>query len=157
MAITYEPITTQTLTSAATVSFTSIPSSYTDLFIVLNGTTNGAIFSLQYNGDTAANYSSTQFWGGSSSPATSRYGTAWIYVIPGGTGTDYFSVLLNIQDYANTTTYKTSLARAGVVDANTNASVQLWRSTAAINRVDIIFSGAGVMTGTATLFGIKAA
>ncbi len=154
---TYTPIATTTLSSASTISFTSIPSTYTDLYVVIRGVTNGPIIKIQYNADTGSNYSSTLIWGDGSSAASARYSEAWTYVIPGGSASDQLSLLVNIQNYSNTTTYKTSIARANVPDASTTASVQLWRSTSAINRVDFLLSGAGTITGTASLYGITAA
>jgi hypothetical protein len=67
MAATYEPIETQTLGSAAaSVTFSSITGSYTDLILVSSiSTTHTATTSLviQLNGDTATNYSNTRLLG----------------------------------------------------------------------------------------------
>ena len=157
MPSTYTPIATAALSSASSISFTSIPSTYTDLYLVMRGNTNGPIINVKYNNDTGSNYSSTIMWGNGSSAASARYSESWIYVIPGGSGDDQVSLFLNVQNYSNTTTFKTSIARANIPDASVNASVQLWRNTAAINRVDLILSGVGTITGTATLYGIKSA
>jgi hypothetical protein len=156
MPTTFEPIATQSLSGAGSVSFTSIPQTYTDLYAVVRGVVPGAIMKLQYNGDTA-NYQTTLLWGNGSGVALARYGEAWIFVISGGSGADEDTALINIQNYSNTTTYKTSLSRAGAYDATTTTGAQLWKSTAAINRVDFVLSSATFTNGTATLYGIKAA
>jgi len=155
MAATYEKIATTTSSGGTSISFTSIPSTYTDLQLVFVGTTGAGICQVQYNGDTASNYSSTLMWGDGSSASSQRYTVGWVFVIPGGVN-DLVVQRINIQNYANTTTYKTSIARADISTASTSKSAQLWRSTSAINRVDLISSGT-YGSYTATLYGIKAA
>ena len=74
MAITYEPIATTTLgTSASSVTFSTIPGTYTDLVLVVAGTsaaTNGN--EMQFNGDTGNNYSFTLLYGTGSAAVSSR-------------------------------------------------------------------------------------
>ena len=64
-------------------------------------------------------------------------------------------------NYSNTTTNKTVLARGNnASDASypgTEAFVGLWRSTAAINRIDFSSNSKTWNAGTFTLYGIKAA
>jgi hypothetical protein len=73
---TYEAIATQTLGSAAaSVTFSSIPSTYTDLVLVCNfETSSNAIAGvyIQFNGDTSTNYSSTNLIGNGSTAESSR-------------------------------------------------------------------------------------
>ena len=154
MASTYEKIATVTSSGGTSISFTSIPATYTDLQLVFDGSTGGGIGSVQYNGDTASNYSCTLLWGDGSSATSARYSVAYTFVIP-GSGNLPRTQRLFIQNYANTTTYKTSLSRVDIASASTTAGVQLWRSTAAINRVDLI-SSSTYDSYTATLYGIKA-
>jgi hypothetical protein len=69
-------------------------------------------------------------------------------------------MIIQIQNYANTTTYKTALVRINATDFRTYASVVLWRkSPEAINRVNIKMEASGnFATGsTFTLYGIAAA
>ena len=163
MAITYEPIATTTLGSAAaSVSFTSISSTFTDLVLIANtGSTVSAVtIVLQFNGDTGSNYSDTSIYGSGSAAGSSRLSnTSNIYMgylTSGGAVIDQ-TTIISINNYANTTTYKTAISRkndTGYVEA----CVGLWRNTAAINRVDVICSGSTFRTGsTFTLYGIKAA
>jgi hypothetical protein len=66
--------------------------------------------------------------------------------------------IFNILDYANTTTYKTVINRANNAATGVDATVSLWRSTAAINSINISSSTSSFATGsTFSLFGIKAA
>lgn len=63
-------------------------------------------------------------------------------------------------NYSNTTTYKTVLAKASLPSTEVVARVGLWRSTSAINTVQIKGNGAGNLLAagmTATLYGIKSA
>ena len=65
MATTYEKIATTTLGSAAsTITFSSIASSWTDIKLILTGTssTGGAVI-VRFNNDTGSNYSNTQLYG----------------------------------------------------------------------------------------------
>ena len=156
MAKTYEPIATNTLGSAsATVSFTSIPSTYTDLILIIGGAASSAQgMYLYFNNDTAANYSRTLVYGDGTSALSSRSSDHKVLEI----GTAISTLTASVMNYANTTTYKTTLTRGGSASNLTIAEVGCWRSTAAINRIDVT-TGTGTMnTGTVlTLYGIKAA
>lgn len=156
MPKTYEPIATNTLGSAsATVSFTSIPATYTDLFLVIGGAASSAqgMF-LYFNNDTGANYSRNLLYGDGTSAVASRSADHKVLEI----GTAISTLTASVMNYSNTTTFKTTLARGGSAANLTIAEVGLWRSTAAINRIDVT-TGTGTMnTGTVlTLYGIKAA
>lgn len=162
MASTYEPIATTTLGSSATsYTFSSIPSTYTDLVVVVVGTnpTGDTGLGLEFNGDTATNYSMTLLYGTGSSAASAR-GTSASTIDIGRMDSTVSTNIFHIMNYANTTTNKTVLAR-GNDAALVTATVGLWRSTAAINAVKIYGSAsktASFNTGTTfTLYGIKAA
>jgi len=157
---TYTPIATTTLGSAAaSYTFSSIPSTYTDLVVVFNGsTTSGNLVKVQFNGDTTdSNYSSTLMWGTGSAAQSSRYSVGWTFVIPDA-GSAMQNVLVNVNNYSNATTYKTYLARANQPGASVTAAVGLWRNTAAITSLTLAVSGNQFTSGsTFTLYGIKAA
>lgn len=167
---TYEAIATQTLGSAAaTVTFSSISSAYTDLVLICSAATSVAGWSLllRFNSDTGSNYSTTQLIGTGSSALSSR-GTnlAQIYL---GYYPDAFgqlgnnSFIVNLQNYSNTTTFKTALCRTNNLSTSgaTNAveqSVGLWRNTAAISTVSLTAGSGNILAGsTFSLYGIKAA
>jgi hypothetical protein len=162
MPSTYEPIATQTLGSAAaSITFSSIPSTYTDLVIVFNGTaTASSYLSLQYNSDTGNNYSVTLLRGDGATPSSSRYSNInEIYASISLTNTTTNNnVIFQIQNYSNTTTFKTNLSRANNASVATEAGVGLWRNTAAINAIKVLSPSNNFATGsTFTLYGIKAA
>ena len=163
MPATYEPIATNTLGSdTATITFSSIPSTYTDLILVITGTaTTTNNHTLQINGDTGANYSNTFIYGDGSGAASASNTSVNQMRFGGFESSGQGSNILQIMNYSNTTTYKTVLIRGNSTGANTlvRADVELWRSTSAITSVVYgIFSSGSLKTGTtATLYGIKAA
>ena len=64
----------------------------------------------------------------------------------------------NVMNYANTTTYKTAIARYGTATSLTLAQAGLWRSTAAVTSLTILVLGSTFTAGsTFNLYGIKAA
>jgi len=136
---TYTQIASTTLGSAAsTVTFSSIAATYTDLVLVINATFSNAStanLAMQFNSDTASNYSATRLLGDGSAASTSRNGGT--YMMIGDIDNDIFTSIINIQNYSNTTTYKTALARTGFAVGFVGAYVGLWRSTAAITSVTI--------------------
>ena len=163
---TYEPIATTTLSSAtSTITFSSISSSYTDLVLIAsrrysNVGTGAENTFIRFNNDSTALYSTTYL---SNGPSAGRItGANNLYTSAGGNETaDRFSVdVWNIMNYSNTTTYKTSLLRHNFGTSMLQNWIGLWRSTAAINRIDIIGGGTPgtFATGsTFTLYGIAAA
>ena len=162
---TYEPIATTTLGSAAaTITFSSIPATYTDLRLVLVGIGSlGSDVRIRFNSDTGTNYSYTELDGNGiatqSTRATSqtfiKLTTRWGIsdTVPTMHVTDVFS-------YAGSTN-KTILNNLSG-DFNGTGSIEvlvgLWRSTSAINAITYSLSSGNFSTGTtATLYGIKAA
>jgi hypothetical protein len=158
MASTYEKIATTTLSSAAsTITFSSISGSYTDLVLILNGkndiSANRAV-RLQFNSDTGSNYSYTYIQADGSTIASPRASSQTTMSFGNFTGEQTVSIL-NIQNYSNTTTYKTAIARTNPVDTVVQAFVGLWRSTAAITRIDLTLNADNFNTGcVATIYGI---
>jgi len=169
MPSTYEPIATQTLSSAAaTVTFSSISGSYTDLRLVINYGTVSAdqVLKLKLNSDTGTNYSNTIVYGNGTIAGSSRSSSvAFGYVsLAVGTGTNAYASIttLDFMNYSNTTTYKTTLGRTGNNDTGTSkgteANVILWRSTSAINDISFSTTSGNILAGSNfTLYGIKAA
>jgi hypothetical protein len=160
MAVTYDKIATTTLGSAATsVTFSSIPSTYTDLILVSNPipVIAGYDMYVTFNNDTTANYSRTYVLGDGSAASSGRNSNQNAFV-PGGIYNNG-TFIIQIPNYSNATTNKTALARVSIASTYAVATVGLWRSTAAINRIDISTPySLNLATGsTFTLYGIKAA
>ena len=167
MAITYEPIATTTLSTAtATVTFSSISGSYTDLVLVCNiaQVASNNSLRIRYNSDTGSNYSYTNLFGDGSSAASGRDSNLTSGLVAETTGSTSLelAVIAHIQNYSNTTTYKTLIGRGNKASASVDATVSLWRSTAAITSIALAMGGTfptnNFASGsTLTLYGIKAA
>lgn len=156
MPATYEPIATTTTSGSATsITFSSISGSYTDLVLVVNlaGTVSPVNGLVRFNSDTGSNYSDTRLYGEGTNAVSDRLTnkTSANYLV-----SDYATHIFSIQNYSNTTTYKTMILKYADPANYVGATVSLWRSTAAINAVAL--SGFTFPNGsTATLYGIKAA
>jgi len=161
MAVTYEKIATFSPTGTTnTVAFTSIPATYTDLRLVIFGKGDYGSFDGKLNSDTGTNYSYTSLQGNGTA-ASSLTSTNMTYLL-GATSSlsthgqpdlitwDFFS-------YAGSTN-KTVLCtqsfdRNGA--GNQSNWVVLWRSTSAINRIDVTLGGGTDYVGSVlTLYGI---
>lgn len=157
---TYEAIFTETLASAqASVTFSSIPSTYTDLVIVVAGslTTGVDNVCMRFNSDSGSNYSTTYILGNGST-ATSARNSNLTNTGRCVMGTSSSMVLYSLQNYSNTTTYKTVLGRGGETNYGVDARVSLWRNTAAISTIVIFPEVYSFTAGTVlSLYGIKAA
>jgi hypothetical protein len=160
MAKTYEPIATTTLSGGTSYTFSSIPATYTDLVLVLVVATasGGSNLALQYNGDTASNYSFSRVYGTGTTAASSRAANVPDNYV-GDLGTTISTNIIQIQNYANTTTYKTALSRSNDASQSAQAWVTLWRNTAAINAIKVYSTGGQTFANGSmlTLYGIKAA
>ena len=161
---TYTKIASTTLGSAAaSVTFSSIASTYTDLVLVCQtkATSSAPNTRMQVNSDTGTNYSTTILSGNGSSASSSRYSNTTFSLVDlegYNDATNVKNTIINIFNYANTTTYKTLLSRAANAALGTDAIVSLWRSTAAINSITIFPNVSTFVTGsTFNLYGIAAA
>lgn len=164
MPSTYDSIATTTLgTASATISFTSIPSSYTDLRVVVVGQNPTAERNplIQFNNDsTSGLYSSISVMGaGSTANSTSQQSANFIRTLylpfP---STDPGMYTIDIFGYAGSTR-KTVLLSSGN-DTNGAGTVEygagLWRNTAAITSIQLTLSGSTNYSANtmATLYGI---
>jgi len=166
MPATYESIATTTLgTAAASVTFSTISGSYTDLVLVTSTkmATADKSLALQFNGDTGTNYSITNLYGSGTAGGSFRLSTQSNMLLDNYGYIDtvnFKSTIISIQNYSNNTTYKTVLSRANNASTGVDAIVGLWRNTAAITSITLITQqgGSNFVTGsTFTLYGIKAA
>jgi hypothetical protein len=161
MPKTYEPIATNTLgSSAATVTFSSIPATYTDLVIISYPKFSSAGQMItNFNGDTGTNYSITYLIGDGSGPGSNRFSNQGaIGTTPTQINTVEHIVIQHIMNYSNTTTNKTMLQETRQAANAVWELVGLWRNTAAITSVVLTGSSANFAAGsTFTLYGIKAA
>lgn len=161
----YESIATVTGTgSASTLSFTSIPSTYTHLQIRgINNDTVGYFVSATFNSDTAANYTIHQLYGdGTTIAAYGGAGANYIYAGVAGyvSSLTVAPMIMDILDYTNTNKFKTCRMLTGN-DSNGSATGYmqsnsgLWRSTSAITRIDLTMAGSFSTNATFALYGIR--
>jgi hypothetical protein len=164
------PIARTTLTSSGDVTFTNIPQTYQDLFVVVSArSTQSATtsqyfgaFNSNYGGNT--NYSSTTLSGDGSSATsfrqTNQQGIWADGVVPGANSTSgiYGSMTMYILNYTNSSTFKTYLMRCAA-DINgtgyTSLVVGTWRQTSAISTVYLTPSVSATAGSTFTLYGIR--
>jgi len=156
---TYVALDTKAVTSTVTsVTFSSIPQTYTDLIIVFTGTV-GTLDNnnITFNGDTTSNYSVGRITG-TNAAATSSRGSNLTSIQCGEIGTSQSTDIIQIQNYSNTTTNKMILHRSGNTSQFLKFSVGMWRpaSLATGNITSITITNAGVFTvgSTFTLYGI---
>jgi hypothetical protein len=168
----FESISTVTVGAggASTVTFSSIPSTYTHLQIRIlsrdSRVSTNSDSTMRFNADTAANYSEhnisgdggTVFVGAGTSVTNMNIGNQ-----PGlnTTASVFGSRVIDILDYANTNKYKTMRCLSGY-DANGSGWVMLssgsWRNTAAITSITFTpLVAPYVQYSSFNLYGIKGA
>ncbi len=156
---TYEPIATYTVSGSSQRSYTfsSIPSTYTDLVLVVRGSAGaGANCYIRFNSDTGTNYSFVYASGngsGTEAGSATSQDAAYIGAFYGNS-----MCITNVMNYSNTTTYKTLYSREGDSSQFTRMYVNTWRSTAAINSLTFLGNENNLDIGTTlTIYGIAAA
>ena len=163
-AATYDSIASYTVsgTSTTSYSFTSIPSTYTDLVLIcVDGNTNAtrADIGLRFNGDSGTNYSRTYLLGNGTQALSSRWTNENALQVLGYPASgEVNTTITHIMNYSNTTTNKTILTRLNNIGYEVVGSVGLWRSTSAINSVEIRITANAFSNGsTFNLYGIRSA
>jgi hypothetical protein len=168
----YESIATVNVgvLGAASVTFSSIPATYTHLQVRYIGRDNRASASddlmFRLNSDaTTANYNSHRLYGDGSAVSADRVtgfaGTLSAFVTGATAGASMFGAgVTDILDYANTNKYKTTRSIGGN-DQNGSGFVSfisgLWMSTSAITNIEIIPLNGTLFTqySSFALYGIK--
>jgi hypothetical protein len=170
----YESIATVTVGSggAASIEFTSIPSTYQHLQIrgILRGADSSAsdeAFVVRLNGDTGSNYAWHYLQGNGSSASASAGSSKTLidYSIgaPAATATAsaFCAFVVDILDYASTSK-ATTVRSFNAWDTNGGGLVRLtsglWTSTSAVTSFSIVnvASRNAVQYSTAALYGVKA-
>lgn len=156
-------IATTTLSSAASsITFSSIPGTYTDLRLVLvcKNTSNNSNVRMYFNNDQGSNYSITRLYGTGSAAASNRnLNSTEISLNDGYNITTAQPQLFTVDafSYAGSTN-KTVLVTSNQDENGTGEVgryVGLYRSTSAITRLDLsITAGTFAVGTTATLYGI---
>ena len=164
MAATYTPIASATVgTATTTVTFSSIPSTYTDLVVASSIQVSGNVnVFMTFNSDSGANYSFTLLQGDGSTASSGRVSNQTRIQLdsvayPPFSGSSFAPGIVHINNYSNATTYKTALIRANNGAVGVSVFAGLWRSTAAITTITFVAGAVNFAVGTTfTLYGIQA-
>jgi hypothetical protein len=169
MANTYTLIASNVLSSsAASVTFSAIPATYTDLVVRCSIRTNQAVVNpaavIRFNGDTGSNYSYTVLEGSGSAASSARSTPAGFMNIGrynGSTSTSnvFGSGEVYIPSYTVAQNKPVSAVGMGEDNATTAsmaANAGLWLNTAAITTVAVA-TGSGTFDSGSSfyLYGIK--
>ena len=153
-------------------SFTAIPQTYTHLLAWISGRSSagsspGANIHITFNGDSGANYD--QHSVATQSSSTSGGGSAGLtsidaFLLPwsGATANNFGWGEITVFNYTDTNGFKPVKAKGQTIGATsvgatwlTRQGGGLWRSTAAINRMDLTFTAGNGAPGTiASLYGV---
>ena len=164
----FELISTQLIASnTATVSFTSLPTTYKHLQLRIVARNSGAGSdspAIRFNSDSGANYSFHRLQGDGSSASSAGFAGqtfANLGVTPGtnSAANVYGVAIIDILDFASTTKNKTLRGLDGMAGANNLVDLKsgAWYSTAAVTRIDITVSGGSsyVAGSRFSLYGMK--
>ena len=159
----YESIATVNASSSATITFSSIPSTYKHLQLRLSTITSTGT-SIQLASNISLGTNSHQLGGDGSSAfaRNSAVGTYGLYVPSDtGTGTGGTSpavAVIDLLDYQNTNKNKTVRSLYGC-DANGSGVVEMtsgfWNSTTAISSLTLTPNSGNFTSGSFALYGIK--
>jgi hypothetical protein len=163
----YDSISTVTVGAggASSITFSSIPSTYTHLQIraILKNTSSTTYAAMRFNSDSGSNYSahyldgngSTLLIGGAANYDRSYFGYA-------GTSsqTNFFGAsVVDILDYKDTNKFKTVRILTGVDVNGSGGYIELssssWRSTSAITDLNIFFANNFAQYSSFALYGIN--
>ena len=169
MPNTFELIASSTVGAggAASIDFSSIPSTYTDLQLMLSarGASTALYANIKFNNSSSAIYSLRTIYGDGSAAASQNdsgatYFERFLMVSSAYTANTFSNGMLYIPNYANTSTNKSVMFDS--VNENNATSSQmfmvagLWASTAAINQITLTpNTGNFAQYSTAYLYGVK--
>lgn len=153
---TYTALATRTLTgTATTITFSSIPATYRDLILVIEGTysTGTGNASIRFNGDTGSNYPYIFMLGGASG-ASSGQSTTTSLLTGGFNSAVRNNVVFHIMDYSATDKHKTVLNRMNEAGITTYAWFGRWANTSAVTTIAVSGTNPYAIGSTFSLYGI---
>jgi hypothetical protein len=159
-------IETKTLgAGAASIEFTSIPQTFTDLVLKISSRSTGSAsgINLRFNGDSSGVYDTRRLYGGGSSATSDNFVDQAAAYLGWQTQSTYTantfsSIDVYIPNYTGST--NKSVSQDGVSENNATTAQQgihamLWRNTAAITSLFCSDGGSDFATGsTFSLYGI---
>ena len=168
MANTYTLIEAKTLTTTtASITFSSIPATYTDLLLKISSRNNDIYNEIhfRFNGNSGSNYSGLNLYGNgsiaqsSSSSSISSLQNLTVESVSGQTANTFGNTELYIPNY--TSSNNKSVSADGVQENNATSAqamlgAGLWAQTGAITSIEAFPSiGSFVADSTFYLYGIK--
>jgi hypothetical protein len=157
---TYDLIASSVLgTSADNVTFSSIPSTYRDLVLVINATMTTGTNSgwLRFNSDTTSIYNRISMQGNGSTATTANaaaQNNLYISNTDAWSSTIRAMATIHLFDYSTTNKHKSGLIRADRADGAVSAMAFRYASTSAINSILIDTDGTYASGSTFYLYGI---
>lgn len=169
MAITKIATVTVGVLGAASIDFTSIPGTFTDLILEVSmrtsnsGTQDDPIY--RFNSDSVSGHYSYRFLYGTGSAAASANNTSTTFNYLGNcpsltaTSNTFGNTIVTIPNYAGSTTKSSSVDFVAENNATTSYQgiiANLWNQTSAINSISITSSTSSTIAqySTATLYGV---
>ena len=152
-------LSTTTL-SGASVTISSIAGTYRNLQLIIvnfKPSSDGAGCNYRYNGDSSAKYADT----GTSATDSNPNQTSNNFVPAADSGVSQGFSVLDVYDYANAVTWKTSYGMSftnnptNTSNFNTYSHAGIYASTSAINSITLLVSSGNFTSGTAYLYGVK--
>jgi hypothetical protein len=157
-------ISTTSLTGAATINITSIPSTYNNLQLVIQNykpSTDGDYINLRVNNDSGSN----RYKRLASSEMNTSYtfnSTNWETVFRNDNTVAQGLTIIDIPNYANTTTWKMATILSVNNNPTTTSTLEafnyylFYNQTAAISQINLFTNSvANFTSGTALLYGVK--
>ena len=156
---TYDLLNSTVLsTSAASITITSIPSSYRDLVAVVNAksSSTGGSIQVRFNGDGGSNYNDIIVEASIASGTNTVSGSSRTNLITlwdqSELGTINSTIIYQIQEYSQTDKHKSVLTRVNKDGTVVGMSAGRYASTSAIDT--ILFTGAFAANSRVELYGI---
>lgn len=171
MPKTYEPIATHTFaTAASTITFSSIPGTYTDLQIIgyFGDSSSGGDSRLYLNGDTGTNYNMNRWWAEYSTGGAiqgqiilSTQTGFWLSQ-NNANSSDFICSIVDINNYASSSMFKQCTIQnyqSGSTRAQTPTMIGgAWRNTAAITSLTMTCNAGNFPVGSSfAIYGIAKA
>jgi hypothetical protein len=151
-------ISTTTL-SGASITLSSIPSTYVNLYCVVRlflPATDNSGFSIRFNGDSGTRYNTT-----ANNGATAFSNTTIPLVNGNDNAVTQSLIAFEVLDYSNTSTWK-MMRSVSIVNDNTTptdykaiALSGFYNQTAAISSITLLPASGNFTSGTALLYGVK--
>lgn len=158
---TYIPLATVTLGSAAaSVTFSSIPSTYRDLILITNtlNSSGSENMKIRFNSDTGGNYSSVGVRGDGATASSSAIGNqtvAYADQTAFGDAANRHNHIIQMLDYSATDKHKTFLSRANNASRGVDLIAARWANTSAITTIRLFYEVGNITSGSRfDLYGI---